>query len=102
MRQYLQGTQAKATLYDKASSIFEIWKMRNNTINKVKTEQDTPEKVFELLARRFFTSENRMQVRQAFMSRYKLETEDWLQYLDALERLRRQRYPKESNRTKRY
>ena len=53
-----------------------------------------PENVLELLVSRFSTGGNRMQVRQAFMSRYQLEI-DWIEYLDALEGLRSQGFPNE-------
>ena len=49
---------------------------RNYIINNADTERDTPEKVFELLASRFGTGANRMQVRQAFATRQQSEKED--------------------------
>ena len=66
------------------------------------SERDTPEKVFELLASRFGTGGNRMQVRQAFTTRQQSDREDWMQYLDALEGLRSQGFPEEPVTTKRY
>ena len=43
-----------------------------------------------------------MQVRQAFLTRAQQEKGDWMQYLDALEGLRSQRFPQEPIKTKRY
>ena len=43
-----------------------------------------------------------MQVRQTFQSRIQQEKEDWMQYLDALEGLRSQGFPREGITTKRY
>ena len=62
----------------------------NYIINKAESEWDNPVKVFELLASRFGTGGNGMQVRQAFATRHRLEKEDWMQYLDALEGRRSQ------------
>ena len=66
-----QRTQAKAVSNDR------VWRIighlegegRNYIINKAESEQNTPEKVFEFLASRFVTGGNRMQVRQAFVTR---------------------------------
>ena len=104
MRRYLQRTQAKATPDDKAWSIIGHLEgeARNYIINKAESERDTPEKVFELLASRFGTGGNRMQVRQAFTTRQQSDREDWMQYLDALEGLRSQGFPEEPVTTKRY
>ena len=98
MRRYLQRTQAKATLDDKAWSIIGHLEgeARNYIINSAESERDTPEKVFELLASRFGTGGNRMQVRQAFVTRQQSDRDDWMQYLDALEG------PEEPVATKRY
>ena len=41
-------------------------------------------------------------MRQAFTTRQQSDTEDWMQYLDALERLRSQGFPEEPVTTKRY
>ena len=97
MRRYLQRTQAKATPNDKTWSIIGHLEgeVRNYIINKAVSERDTPEKVFELLASRFGTGGNRMQVRQAFATRQQFDSEDWMQYLDALEGLRSQGFPDE-------
>ena len=104
MRRYLQRTQAKATLDDKAWSIIGHLKgeARNYIINKAESERDTTEKVSELLASRFGTGGNRMRVRQAFTTRQRSDREDWMQYLDALEGLRSQGFPEEPVTTKRY
>ena len=75
---------------------------RNYIINKAESERDTREKVFELLASRFGTGGNRMQVRHAFTSRQQIDRENWMQYLDALEGLRSQGFPHEPFTTKRY
>ena len=71
MRRYLQRTQAKATPDDKAWSIIGHLEgeARNYIINKAESEIDTTEEVFDLLASRFGTGGNRMQVRQAFATR---------------------------------
>ena len=104
MRRYLQRTQANATPDDKVWSIIGHLEgeARNYIINKAESKRDTPEKVFELLASRFETGGNRMQVRQAFTTRQQSDTEDWMQYLDGLEGLRSQGFPEEPVTTKRY
>ena len=104
MRRYLQRTQAKANPDDRAWSIIGHLEgeARNYIINKAESERDTPEKVFDLLASRFGTGGNRMQVRQTFATRQQSDREDWMQYLDALEGLRSQGFPGESVTTKRY
>ena len=97
MRHYLQPKQAKATPDDNAWSIISHLEgeARNYIIHKAESERDTPEKVIELLASRFGTGGNRMQVRQAFATRQQSDWEDWMQYLDALEGLRSQGFPDE-------
>ena len=104
LRRYLQRTQAKATPDDKTWSIIGHLEgeARNYIINKAESESDTPEKVFELLASRFGTGGNRMQVRQAFTTWQQSDREDWMQYSDALEGLRSQGFPEEPVTTKRY
>ena len=104
MRRYLQRTQAEATPDDKTWSIIGHLEgeARNYIINKVESERDTPEKVFELLASRFGTGDNRMQERQAFATRQQSDGEDWMQYLDALEGLRSKGFPNESVTTRCY
>ena len=104
MRRYLQRTQAKATPDDKAWSIISHveGEARNYIINKAESERDAPEKRFALLASRFVSGGNRMQVRQAFATRQQTDREDWIQYLDALEGLRSQSFPKEPVTTRRY
>ena len=104
MQRYLKRTQTKVSAEDQAWSIIGHLEgeARNYIINKVESERDTPEKVFELLSSRFGAGGNRMQVRQAFQSRIQHEKEDWMQYLDALEGLRSQGFPQEAITTKRY
>ena len=104
MQRYLKRTQTKVSAEDQAWSIIGHLEgeARNYIINKAESERDTPEKVFELLSSRFGAGGNRMQVRQAFQSRIQHEKEDWMQYLDALEGLRSQRFPQETITTKRY
>ena len=57
-----------------------------------------------LLASRFGTGSNRMQVRQIFATRQQSAKEDWMQYLDALEveGLCSQGFPDEPVTTMRY
>ena len=104
MRRYLKRIQSKTSLDDQAWSIIGHLEgeARNYVINKAESERDDPEKVFELLSSRFGAGGNRMQVRQAFLTRAQQEKEDWMQYLDALEGLRSQRFPQEPITTKRY
>ena len=104
MRRYLKRTQSKALLEDQAWSIIGHLEgeARNYLINKAEHERDAPEKVFELLSSRFGAGGNRMQVRQAFLTRAQQEKEDWMQYLDALEGLRSQGFPQEPITIKRY
>ena len=104
MQIYLKRIQTKVSAEDRAWSIISHLEgeARNYIINKVESERDTPEKVFELLSSRFGAGGNRMQVRQTFQSRVQQVKEDWMQYLDALEGLRNQGFPQESITTKRY
>ena len=62
MRRYLKRTQSEATLDDQAWSIIGHLEgeARNYIIQKVESERDTPEKVFELLSSRFGNGGNRM------------------------------------------
>ena len=95
MQRYLKRAQTKVSVEDRAWSIIGHLEgeARNYIINKAESERDTPEKVFELLSSRFGAGGNRMQVRQAFQSRFQQKKEDWMQYLDALEGLRSQGFP---------
>ena len=104
VQRYLKRIQTKVSAEDRAWSIISHLEgeARNYIINKVESERDTPEKVFELLSSRFGAGENRIQVRQTFQSRVQQEKEDWMQYLDALEGLRSQGFPQEGITTKRY
>ena len=97
MRRHLKRTQSKASLDDHLEG-----EARNYIINKAESERDAPEKVFQLLSSRFGAGENRMQVRQVFLTRAQQENEDWMQYLDALEGLRSQGFPQEPITNKRY
>ena len=65
MRRYLQCTKTKATLNDKPWSIIghPQGEAPNNIINNAESERDSPEKYIELLASRFGTGVNSMQVR---------------------------------------
>ena len=78
MRRYLQRTQTRATPDDKAWSIIGHLEgeARNYIIIKAESERDTPGKVLELLASRFGTGGNRMQVRQTFTTRQQSYRED--------------------------
>ena len=100
---YLQRTQTKATPDDKASCTVSHLEGedRNYIINKSEPERDTPEKLFDLLASRFGTGADRMQVRQVFATRQQLEKKHWMKYFDALEGLRSQGFPDEPITTKR-
>ena len=49
---------------------------RNYILNKAESERDAPEKVFELLSRRFSAGGNRTQVRQKFLTRAQQEKEN--------------------------
>ena len=95
MRRCLQRTHPKATPDDKAWSNFVHLEgeARNYIINDSESGQNTPEKLFELLASRFGTGGNRTQVRQTFTTRQPLEKEDWMQYLGALEGLLSKGFP---------
>ena len=75
MRRYLKRTQTKVSSDDQAWSITGHLEgeARNYIINKTESERDTPEKVFELLSSRFGAGGNRMQLRQAFLSRAQRE-----------------------------
>ena len=101
MRRYVK--RSKTSLDDQAWSIIGHLEgeARNYIINKAESERNTPENVIELLSSRFGTGCNRMQVRQAFLSRAQHKKEDWMQYLDVLEGLRSQGFPQESTTTKR-
>ena len=89
MRRYLERTHAKgAHDYKTWSIICHLeGEARNYITRNTESESETPEKVFELLASRLGTVGMGIQVRQAFVFRCKMEKEDWMQYLDAVEEL---------------
>ena len=75
---------------------------RDYITNKSEAERDTDEKVFALLARRFGTGSNKIQIQQQFRTRNQSPDEDYMQYLDALEGLRSQGFPNEEVAVRRY
>ena len=75
---------------------------RDYITNKSEAERDTDEKVFALLARRFGTGSNKIQIQQQFRTRNQTPDEDYMQYLDALEGLRSQGFPNEEVAVRRY
>ena len=97
MRRYLEKAHAKDTPLDKAWTIVEFLEneARDYITNKSEAERDTDEKVFALLARRFGTGSNKIQIQQQFRTRNQSPDEDYMQYLDALEGLRSQGFPNE-------
>ena len=97
MRRYLEKAHAKDTPLDRAWTIVEFLEneARDYITNKSEAERDTDEKVFALLARRFGTGYNKIQIQQQFRTRNQSPDEDYMQYLDALEGLRSQGFPNE-------
>ena len=104
MKRYLQKAHAKDTPLDKAWTIVEFLEneARDYITNKSEAERDTDEKVFALLARRFGTGSNKIQIQQQFRTRKQTPDEDYMQYLDALEGLRSQGFPNEEVAVRRY
>ena len=104
MKRYLQKAHAKDTPLDKAWTIVEFLEneARDYITNKSEAERDTDEKVFALLARRFGTGANKIQIQQQFRTRNQSPDEDHMQYLDALEGLRSQGFPNEEVAVRRY
>ena len=104
MKRYLQKAHAKDTPLDKAWTIVEFLEnqARDYITNKSEAERDTDEKVFALLARRFGTGSNKIQIQQQFRTRNQSPDEDYMQYLDALEGLRSQGFPNEEVAVRRY
>ena len=104
MKRYLQKAHAKDTPLDKAWTIVEFLEneARDYITNKSEAERDTDEKVFALLARRFGTGSNKIQIQQQFRTRNQTPDEDYMQYLDALEGLRSQGFPNEEVAVRRY
>ena len=95
MKRYLEKAHAKDTPLDRAWTIVEFLEneARDYMTNKSEAERDTDEKVFALLARRFGTGSNKIQIQQQFRTRNQSPDEDYMQYLDALEGLRSQGFP---------
>ena len=104
MRRYLEKAHAKDTPLDKAWTIVEFLEneARDYITNKSEAERDTDEKVFALLARRFGTGSNKIQIQQQFRTRNQSPDEVYMQYLDALEGLRSQGFPNEEVAARRY
>ena len=104
MKRYLGKAHAKDTPLDKAWTIVEFLEneARDYITNKSEAERDTEEKVFALLARRFGTGSNKIQIQQKFCTRNQSPDEDYMQYLDALEGLRSQGFPNEEVAVRRY
>ena len=104
MKRYLGKAHAKDTPLDKAWTIVEFLEneARDYITNKSEAERDTDEKVFALLARRFGTGSNKIQIQQQFRTRNQSPDEDHMQYLDALEGLRSQGFPNEEVAVRRY
>ena len=104
MRRYLEKAHAKDTPLDKAWTIVEFLEneARDYITNKSEAERDTDGKVFALLARRFGTGSNKIQIQQQFRTRNQSPDEDYMQYLDALEGLRSQGFPNEEVAVRRY
>ena len=104
MKRYLQKAHAKDTPLDKAWTIVEFLEneARDYITNKSEAERDTDEKVFALLARRFGTGSNKIQIQQQFRTRNQSPDEDYMQNLDALEGLRSQGFPNEEVAVRRY
>ena len=104
MRRYLEKAHAKDTPLDRAWTIVEFLEneARDYITNKSEAERDTEEKVFALLARRFGTGSNKIQIQQQFRTRNQSPDEDYMQYLDALEGLCSQGFPNEEVAVRRY
>ena len=97
MRRYLEEAHAKDAPLDRAWTIVEFLEneARDYITNKSEAERDTEEKVFALLARRFGTGSNKIQIQQQFRTRNQSPHEDYMHYLDAMEGLRSQGFPNE-------
>ena len=104
MRRYLEKAHAKDTPLDKAWTIVEFLEneARDYITNKSEAERDTDGKVFALLARRFGTGSNKIQIQQQLRTRNQSPDEDYMKYLDALEGLRSQGFPNEEVAVRRY
>ena len=104
IKRHLEKAHAEATPLDKAWTIIEYMEheARDYITNKSEAERDTDEKVFALLARRFGTGSSTIHIQQQFRTRNQNSEKDYMQYLDALEGLRSQRYPNEEVTVRRY
>ena len=104
MKRYLEKVHAKDTPLNKAWTTVEFLEneARDYITNKSEGERDTDKKVFALLARRFGTGSNKIQIQQQFRTRNQSPDEDYMQYLDALEGLRSQGFPHEEVAVRRY
>ena len=104
IKRYLENAHAKDTPLDRAWTIVEFLEneARDYITNKSEADRDTDEKVFALLAKRFGTGSNKIQIQQQFRTRNQSSDEDYMQYLNALEGLRSQGFPKEEVAVRRY
>ena len=104
MKRYLEKAHARDTPLDRAWTIVEFLEneARDYITNKSEAERDTDEKVFALLAKRFGTVSNKIQIQQQFRTRNQSPDEDYMQYLDASEGLRSQGFPNEEVAVRRY
>ena len=89
---------------DEAWTIIEYLEheIRDYITNKSEAERDTDNNVFDLLARRFGIGSSKIHIQQPLRTRNQSSEEDYLQYLDSLEGLRSQGYPKEEATVRRY
>ena len=89
MKRHLEKAHTRATPLDNAWTIIEYLEheARDYITNKSEAGRDTDEKVFALLARRFGTGSSKIHIQQQFRTRNQSNDEDYMQYLDALERL---------------
>ena len=70
MKRFLEKAHANDTLIDRAWTVVEFLEneARDYNTNKSEAEQDKDEKLFALLARRFDTGSNKIQIQQAAVS----------------------------------
>ena len=104
MKRYLEKAHAKDTALHRAWTIVELLEneARDFIMNKSEAERDMDEKVFVLLAGRFRTGSNKIQIQLQFRTRNQSNGEDYMHYLDALEGLRSQGFPHEEVTVRRY
>ena len=95
LKRHIENTHTKATPLEKAWTIIEFLEneARVYITNKSEAKRNTDEKVFALLAHRFGTGSTKIFVQHYFRTRNENIEEDYMQYLDALERLRSQGFP---------